>query len=245
MAKTSMKRINSGTFRCPECGSFFGVKKLDKKTLENVMTHEMCPTCLAEKEKAVHPVRLAAAAKPAKKKVVKTKAEAKKIVEEKKVATPAKKIEISDIITAGQRGVTKHQMIPAINNNIENTKAIKMLASHYPATFNGALRYVKKAVRLAAYAIVGKNDVVDNEKFELIQKLEPSRKGITYHQIIPALEHACDDKDYAMIVKIRKHFPEQFHGSLKYMAKKYHATLSAALETVDGAPADIQKLAVR
>ena len=216
--KTNMKPAKNGVVRCPKCGKFFGTKKLDAETLENVMKHEMCPECINKN------VNVAA---------------------EKKTVVPAKKIEIDDIISAGVRGVTKHQMIPAITNNIDNAKAIKMLATRYPATFNGALRYVKKAIRVKAYAIVGKNDIVDNEKFELIQKLEPSRKGVTYHQIIPALEHACDDKDFATIVKIRKHFPEQFQGSLRYMAKKYHAALSAALETVDGVPADIQKLAIR
>jgi len=133
------------------------------------------------------------------------------------------------IVIAGPRGVTKHQMIAAIERNIDNPDNIKRLKDEYPATFAGSLRYVKKSIRLKATEIIGSIEE-DEEKIELTKMLNPSRKGVTYHQIIVTIEKAFENQDYEIIKKIAKHFPEQLRGAKKYIVKKQREVIDSMIE---------------
>ncbi len=259
ITNNAIKMMNNGVGRCPHCKKFFGTKKLSEETLALVNKFGVCPACIKEmnleEEKSMENVQEIQAADVEQSEVKEAEvvtAEAE--VKEKKVAKkerPNTVIVPEDgddrLIIAGPRGVTKHQMIPAIVRNIENPENIKRLADEYPATFTGSLRYVKKNIRDAVAAIIGDidNDTVDEEKFALLQILKPERKGVTYHQVIPALENAAENGDYAMINKIKKYFPEQFRGSLKYMAKKYHDALETAMKMETNEEVSIKKMAAR
>jgi hypothetical protein len=205
ITNTAIKAMKNGTLLCPVCKKFFSIKHYTEAEIKLVNKHGSCRACY-EKEEVI--------------KMAKRKVETIFIPPEGS----------GEVILPGPRGVTKHQMIAAINRNIDIPANIEQLATSYPSTFYGSLQYVKKAVREKAYEIVGKPDTsLDQEKMELIQLLQPSRKGITYHQVIIALEKAADECDYVLINKIYKYFPEQFTGALKYMAKKYSAALTTAL----------------
>jgi hypothetical protein len=133
------------------------------------------------------------------------------------------------LVMAGPRGVTKHQMIPAIREHIDNPDNIKKLYRDYPETFLGSLKYIPQSERNKVNLIIEINEDMNEEKAELEQRLRPSRKGITYHQIIPALERASDNEDFKEIRLIRKYYPEKFQGSMKYIAKKYLDNITKAL----------------
>jgi hypothetical protein len=127
---------------------------------------------------------------------------------------------IEELIQAGKRGVTKHQMIPAIKENVDDAEALKTLYSNYNETFLGSLRYVNKAVRDKVHEVI---EIVEDDdiKKELEARLKPKRKGVTYHQIIMALEDAVDRDDMEEIKLIRKYYPEKYNNSMKYVSKKY------------------------
>jgi hypothetical protein len=74
-------------------------------------------------------------------------------------------------IEAGPRGVTKHQMIPAIKANINNPEALRQLAKDYPTVFNGSVRYLLKKEMQA----------VKERADELITAFnkQPKAKGVT------------------------------------------------------------------
>jgi len=134
--------------------------------------------------------------------------------------------DVKNLIEPGPRGITKHQMIPAIKENIENEENIKVLYENFSDTFSGSLRYVGKAVREKAIAIIG--EVADNEeKKALTERLKPKRKGVTFHQVITALETAAENQDFNEIRLIQKYYPEKFRGSMKYVSKKYREAIEA------------------
>lgn len=127
---------------------------------------------------------------------------------------------IEELIQAGKRGVTKHQMIPAIKENVDDAEALKTLYSNYNETFLGSLRYVNKAIRDKVHEVIEITEDDDTKK-ALEARLKPKRKGVTYHQIIMALEDAADRDDMEEIKLIRKYYPEKYNGSMKYVSKKY------------------------
>ena len=205
ITNAAIKVMKNGTLLCPVCKKFFSIKNYTDAEIKLVNKYGSCRACHKEEE----------VSKMAKRKV-------------ETIFIPPEGS--GEIILPGPRGVTKHQMIAAINRNIDIPANIEQLAISYPSTFYGSLKYVKKAIREKAYEIVGKpDDAHDFEKAQLIQLLQPSRKGITYLQVIIALEKAADDCNYTLINKIYKYFPEQFTGALKYMAKKYSPALTTAL----------------
>ena len=229
-----IKMINNSVGRCPECKKFFGIKKLDERAITLVNKHGVCPSCLD---------RLNLNVEEEETKMENTEMKATEAVVEMNTEQDANRIkrlrletitvpEEGDprLVIPGPRGVTKHQMIAAITRNADNPDNIRSLAEDYPATFRGSLRYVKKDVRDKVREVIGEDDIVDQEKFNLLQKLNPGRKGITYHQVIIAVENASEDHNLAFISQIAKYFPEQFRGSMRYIAKKYHSTIEKALE---------------
>lgn len=249
ITNANIKMMKNGVALCPSCKKFFGTKKLSEDMLALVNKYGVCPACI-EKMNIEEDNNMEVANQEAQAaEVEETKFEVKNVKAKRIRANTITIPEEGDsrIIIAGPRGVTKHQMIDAITRNVDNPDNIKQLMNDYPATFAGSLRYVKKNVRDAVTAIVGdiNAEAVDEEKFELLQILKPKRKGVTYNQIIIALEHACESNDLELITKLHKHFPEQFKGSLRYMGKKYHETLEKALELSTNEKVSIKKLAAR
>ena len=137
-----------------------------------------------------------------------------------------------ELIIPGPRGITKHQMLAAIIREIDSPDNLLTLYKSYPFTYEGSLRYLKSAERQAAKVVIpspsGENN--DKNKLKLIQLLQPARKGITRHQIICLLERCVMKEDYEVIQQIIKYFPEQFQGSLRYIAKKDYPVIETALE---------------
>ena len=127
-----------------------------------------------------------------------------------------------EIITPGKKGVTKHQMIPAIKANINNPEALRQLAKDYPTVFNGSVRYLLKKEMQAVHEAVGTTEI-NEEHAKLIAKLNPSRKGVTYHQILAAVKEAAEQNDKNMIVLIKKYYKDLLEKSAKYLRKDYRA----------------------
>jgi len=125
-------------------------------------------------------------------------------------------------IEAGPRGVTKHQMIPAIKANINNPEALRQLAKDYPTVFNGSVRYLLKKEMQAVQKAVGTTEISE-EHAKLIARLNPSRKGVTYHQILAAVKEAAEQNDKNMIVLIKKYYKDLLEKSAKYLRKDYRA----------------------
>jgi hypothetical protein len=136
------------------------------------------------------------------------------------------------LVMAGPRGVTRHQMIPAIRENVDKPENILKLYQKYPETFMGSLKYIPKGEKALIMPVIEENheiSPINEEKMLLEQRLRPARKGITYHQIIPALERASEDKNFKEIQLIKKYYPEKFQGSMKYIAKRYMPNIEQAL----------------
>ena len=125
-----------------------------------------------------------------------------------------------EVITPGKKGVTKHQMIPAIKNNIDNVEVLKKLAKDYPTIFNGSVRYLHKAEKEKISKIFGSTEI-SQEQANLIKRLNPNRKGITYHQIINAVKEATTNNDKNMITLIKKYYNDLLNKCAKYMKKEY------------------------
>ena len=140
---------------------------------------------------------------------------------------------MAELVKVGPRGVTRHQMIPAIRENLENPENIKKLYQEYPETFMGSLKYIPKGERAQIMPVIEEGQEIsptNEEKMLLEQRLRPARKGVTYHQIIPALERASDNEDFAEIRLIKKYYPEKFKGSMRYIAKRYIENINKAFE---------------
>lgn len=131
-----------------------------------------------------------------------------------------KKDEIMNYIEKGPHGITKHQMIPAIDTYHDNRDVVIALYKNFPDTFASSLRYVKKASRMAVRDILG-DDVskCSPDKLALIEELEPKRKGVSMHQIINGVEGAVDAGDFEKVARIQKHFPEFYKRAKRYIKK--------------------------
>jgi predicted nucleic acid-binding Zn-ribbon protein len=122
-------------------------------------------------------------------------------------------------VEKGAYGVTNHQMIPFINANIDNKEAIVKAAAMYEDTFKNSVRYLRKPIRMKVAEYLQNLDEVDEDKMRLVNYLKPSRKGITRHQVIPAINEAVESKNYVMLIGIKKYFPQVFVDSLVYVKK--------------------------
>lgn len=130
------------------------------------------------------------------------------------------KEEIRNYIEEGRHGVTRHQMIPAINNNIDNPEVIIALRKHFPNTFKASLRYCHKASRTKCMEIFGEDvSKCTAEELQLINDLKPSRKGISMNQIIQYVEQAVEEGEFDKVAKVQKYFPEYYLKSVKYIKK--------------------------
>jgi len=155
--------------------------------------------------------------------------------EEKKMIT---KEELKNYIEEGRHGVTKHQMIPAINNYKDNEDVIKALQKEYPNTFKTSLRYCKKGARDACIQIFGEDiSKTSPEEIQLINDLKPNRKGISMNQIIGYVESAVDEGKFDKVLQVQKFFPEYYLRSVRYIKKptleKIRAFAVAAKSTKD------------
>lgn len=135
---------------------------------------------------------------------------AKYLAENKSKKTPE--------VESGVYGVTNHQMIPFINENIDNKEAIVKAHSDYPEVFENSLRYVKKNIRAQVTEYIGEV-VLTDEKVVLINYLKPSRKGITRHQIINGINDSIKKNDVKMLSMIAKNFKQLVETSLRYINK--------------------------
>ena len=124
------------------------------------------------------------------------------------------------VIEAGPRGVTKNQMIPAIKANLNNEAVLKQLVSEYPTVFHGSLRYLHKADMMKVQEIVGAREIND-EQAKLIAVLKPSRKGITYNQILHAVRAAKEANDKHMVKLIKKYYGDLLAKCSRYLRKDY------------------------
>ena len=127
---------------------------------------------------------------------------------------------LSGYIIEGKHGVTKHQMIPAIQNNIDNKEVIKALYKYFPDTFSTTVRYLHKDEK-ATLKKYFKRDVsaISQEKMEMINILKPSKKGISMRQIIRKVEEYMSEGNIEMVMQIKAHFPEYFERSRRYIKR--------------------------
>jgi hypothetical protein len=134
------------------------------------------------------------------------------------------------LIEAGRNGVTKHQMIPAIMKHYDNVSALNELKAKYPETFVGSLRYIKKSIREQVINATNSSEesLYTEEYKALVKAMNPSRKGITYHQIINTIKDAYTSNNKSIIKLIKKYFPEKLANSIRYLDKKHQAFISEA-----------------
>ena len=125
------------------------------------------------------------------------------------------------VIEAGPRGVTKHQMIPAIKENINNIEVLANLYKEYPTVFRGSVRYLHKNEMDVIFKHFNINTEINEEYAILLNKLNPSRKGVTYHQIINAVKEAKDNNDKNIVVLIKKYYGDLLAKCAKYLRKDY------------------------
>lgn len=148
-------------------------------------------------------------------------AEEMKLTEDEKLA--------QELVEEGKRGRTKHQMIAAIKKNVDNPENLKVMARVYGETFAGSLRYVGKAVRNKVLEVVDVPNYDDDDTFKALnERLRPKRKGVTFHQIIIALEDAVERNDFEEVRLIKKYYPEKVKGSQRYISKKYLSAIEEA-----------------
>jgi hypothetical protein len=128
--------------------------------------------------------------------------------------------ELKNYIIEGKHGVTKHQMIPAIQNNIDNKDVIKSLYKYFPDTFSTSVRYLHKNEKEMLIQYFKRDvSVITQEKMELINELKPSKKGINMRQIIHKVEECVVAGNYELVMKIKTHFPEYFERSRRYIKR--------------------------
>ena len=139
------------------------------------------------------------------------------------------KEELQAYIEEGRHGVTKHQMIAAVNAHYKNEDAIRALYNEYPNTFKTALRYCKKASRDACMKIFnGDISKVSQEEFLFINnELKPGRKGVSMSQIIDYVEHAVEEGNWENVAKAKHFFPEYYERSTRYIKKPIHEKINA------------------
>ena len=149
--------------------------------------------------------------------------------------------EVDSYIEKGKHGVTRHQMIPAINNNMDNHDVLVALYHYFPNTFKASIRYIKIKAKNIIIDIFGEDILkVSQEELALINKLQPKRKGVTMNQIIKAIEKAVNAGDFDLVAQIQKYFPEYYSNSVKYInkpvvekIKAYAAALKARKATTN------------
>jgi hypothetical protein len=141
------------------------------------------------------------------------------------------KQELKSYIMEGRYGVTKHQMIPAIQNNIDNKDVIKALYKYYPDTFSTCVRYLHKKEKEMLLQYFKKDvSTISQEKMELINILKPSKKGISMRQIIQKVEESVSAGDINLTMQIRLHFPEYFERSRRYIKRSINEKIDIYLK---------------
>ena len=116
------------------------------------------------------------------------------------------------LIEVGRYGITRTQMLRAINNvfNIGKLEKLEILYNEYPEIFISTIRYLKSEQR---YYI--KNNI--NIGFNFKGNVKPGKYGVTKTQILNSLKYNINNKNN--IIDIFNEFPSLVKNSIRYLKK--------------------------
>lgn len=114
------------------------------------------------------------------------------------------------IIETGKYGITRTQMLKAMNNAFNEDNTLEILTdlyNNYKDIFIPTVRYLKKKNR---------NFVIDNFDLSISTNIS-SKYGTTKTQVLNAIRDNISNKDY--IVNLFNNFPTLANATLRYLKK--------------------------